>query len=131
MVFKLVFLVFDALVSPSAPMISEYDEMLCDDGSLAWDEGPNWECTRDGCTPHDDVCWSDRLAHCRDRNGKDLGTCVYERDDCDTRWDCFNMWLYCAGKYECTESGGIGCLHGTCTTDEAAARLDLTQGSGV
>jgi hypothetical protein len=132
MVFKLVFLVLDVLVSPPASTSVDDDEMTCDDGSLAWDpnDGPNWACHREGCTPHDKVCWSDRLAYCTDELGKDLGVCVYERDECHGRLDCFDMWLYCAGTYECVESGVVGCVHGVCTTSGTDADGDrITSGN--
>lgn len=124
MVVKLVLLMFDALLPSPASPIADDDEMICDDGSSPWDSSnsPNWACTREECTPHDDVCWDDRLDHCYDEQGKNLGVCVFARESCSSRLACFDLWLYCAGEYTCLESGTIGCTKGTCTTDEAGVR---------
>ncbi len=131
MMLELVFVVFAALISPPAASTVDDDAPICDDGSSAWlsSDGPNWACTRDGCSPHEDACWSEQLAHCHDDGGKDLGVCVFARESCSSRLACFELWLYCAGEYECLESSTIGCTKGTCTTDEASTRDESLVGS--
>lgn len=131
MVLKLVLFALDLLASPPAPTVDDDDEMVCDDGSSAWDSSgrPNWACTRDGCSPHDDGCWDEQLAHCYGDDGKDLGVCVFAREDCNSVLACFDLWLYCAGEYKCLESSTIGCTKGTCVTDEASAKIDSLLGS--
>lgn len=138
MVLELLFLVLDATTPVSAPesVDDEDDVMTCDDGSLAWDStgSPNWACTISGCSPHESSCWSERLDVCFDEDGEELGRCSYSADECHGRWECFDLWLYCEGEYECHESGIIGCTHGTCTTAEVDGRdlayLPLTVAGG-
>lgn len=130
MVLKLVLLVLDALVSSPVAPPADDDEMICDDGSPAWDSSgkPNWACMLDECSPHEDACWDDRLDHCYGYGGEDLGVCVLAREDCNSVLACFDLWLYCAGEYRCLESSAIGCTKGTCTTDEAAKRNESLLG---
>lgn len=118
MVFKLVYLMLDALVlNPSAAPIED-DVVLCDDGSPAWgpDGEPNWSCVRNGCKPQAESCWEDRLDQCHREDESDRGMCVRSESTCDSPWSCFVLWLDCDGTYECHESGDVGCTKGTCTT---------------
>jgi len=105
------------------------EELLCDDGSSAFDdEGkPNWQCQRRGCTPDAHVCWSEKIAHCRDAAGGLLSTCSVATEECNSRFSCFDLWLYCEGEYGCDESGGVGCKKGHCKTDTDAQAPHLIQ----
>lgn len=131
MVLGLVLLVFDALVPSPASSTDDDDALVCDDGSSPWDSNgrPNWACTRDGHSPHDDLCWNERLDHCYGDDGKDLGVCVFAQEECNSRLACFDLWLYCAGEYKCLESSVIGCTKGTCTTDESSKPDESLLGS--
>lgn len=106
-------------VSETSPptTVSEYAG-LCDDGSAVYDtEGrPNWSCSLQGCSSDEGICWDYRLDHCFDENGDDNASCMYEKSECTSRLQCFDLWLYCAGTYTCHE-GVIGCTHGSCTED--------------
>jgi len=91
----------------------------CDDGSpLRHPDGsPNWDCELRGCSPHEAVCWSDRLDYCYDESGDDAKICAWGKlQTCNSRWTCFDLWTGCDGKYECNEEDSwIGCTDGTCT----------------
>jgi hypothetical protein len=96
----------------------------CDDGAPAWSDrgSPNWDCELHGCTPHEAICWSERLDHCYDVSGNDLGLCLFAVETCNSRFTCFDLWLYCPGQYECTdEDSWIGCTEGKCTTADSPA----------
>lgn len=109
---------------PIASPTERPDAIRCDDGSpLYTPEGrPNWDCWLAGCTPHDDICWSDRLDHCFDEAGNDRGVCVYSTSRCDGVFSCYKLWFSCVGEYKCLESGPIvGCKKGTCTLADKPA----------
>lgn len=115
---SLVFLLWGVLSSSPAVDSTADDRDLCDDDATAWDaEGwPNWACTIEGCTPHEQICWDHRLDDCYDEDGNDRGTCAYHETHCHTRLECFNLWVHCEGSYECHSDTAIGCTDGTCTT---------------
>ena len=91
----------------------------CDDGSnlKSPDGSPNWACEIHDCSPHEAVCWSDRLDFCYDEEGDDAGVCAWgEPQTCNSRWSCFDTWSGCNGQWECHESvSWVGCTDGTCT----------------
>lgn len=98
------------------------DEPRCDDGSSAYtEEGPNWQCTRDGCSPRAATCHPERLAHCYDAAGTPSGRCVIAREECQSRLGCFDVWFWCAaGQWECKATDALGlCTDGVCGTDIA------------
>ncbi len=133
---KLAFLLLEIIVPSPTPATTTTttvdDEQSCDDGSSAWDstDRPNWACTVEGCAPHEESCWEERVEHCFDPEGTDLGVCSYEVEKCNTTFECFDMWFFCTGVYHCDQPEVIGCSSGTCTTpDQGAGRdpnLDLT-----
>lgn len=115
---ELALLLLEVCASP--PDLSPRTAPLCDDGTRAWgrDRTPNWGCERWGCGPLESLCWSDRLDHCYDVAGNELGVCEYAVETCNSRFSCFDLWLYCPGEYQChDEDSWIGCTNGTCTTD--------------
>ena len=116
---KLALLVW-GLASQTVPAVATTEESVCDDGSPAWDSQgqPNWSCTIEGCSPHEQVCWDYRLEHCFDETGRDLGTCTYQKDECSGRVACFNLWVHCGGAYVCHSDTVFGCTNGTCTDTE-------------
>lgn len=129
MVLKLALLLFETLVVDPVPVATtDDDELICDDGSSAWDSNdlPNWACTREGCSPSKESCWDERLDDCLDPNGADLGVCVYESDSCSSRFECFDLWLYCDGVYHCSQPEVVGCSAGTCTDAAPPPVVDLT-----
>lgn len=106
-------------ITNSTVDLDEVDEVLCDDGSAPFNEDgePNWSCSKRGCTPSAGICWEEQLAECKDETGGDNGECTTEIEECHSRWSCFELWAECLGMYECLESGGLGCLNGTCETN--------------
>jgi len=93
--------------------------LRCDDGSPVWtpDGGPNWDCELAGCSPHEQVCWSDRLDVCFDESGDSNGVCKFaEPQKCDSRWSCFKLWASCDTEYTCEKPVGWGCGGGTCAS---------------
>lgn len=127
MLYQLALLLLEALAhgpTPGPAMAPVETLVWCDDGSAPWhaDGQPNWACTLQGCTPQAAVCWEERLDHCYDDEGRDLGECAYEFQKCDSRYSCFNLWLYCDGVYHCNTNEVIGCSSGSCTA--ASTRPD-------
>lgn len=121
---KLALLLIGGMVPTSTPSdLKAPDAPRCDDGSDAYDEEglPNWSCSRQGCSPEEGLCWDYRLDHCFDENGDETGSCLIDVQECNSRWECFDMWFYCAGEYECIEDGVVGCKRGKCTTDGSAS----------
>lgn len=98
----------------------------CDDGSAPKNRygRPNWLCRIDGCGPQAELCWADRLDHCFDSAGNDLGVCVYTVIPCGSVFSCFELWFACGGTWECERPGTVGCKQGKCTiadgSDETA-----------
>lgn len=93
--------------------------LVCDDGGSPWstDGSPNWDCTLDGCSPHDMVCGEERLDHCRDEAQPDVDHCAYSTIECHSKWSCFDLWVGCPGEYKCLdEESWIGCDHAQCKT---------------
>lgn len=97
--------------------------LRCDDGHAIFepDGSPNWDCELQGCSPHEALCWSDRLDHCYDENGDENGMCGGKKvTPCNSRWECFKSWANCTGEHTCDDtSGWLGCPKGACTTNEA------------
>ncbi|MCA9707613.1 MAG: hypothetical protein KDK70_17305 [Myxococcales bacterium] len=123
----LAFLLAGSLGSaPSFDQLTTEPPPLCDDGSSARnpDGTPNWSCSRQGCSAEEALCWDYRLDHCYGADGEDLGVCVIEVAECSGRLACFDMWLFCAGEYNCVEDGVIGCTKGTCSTDTSGKGPD-------
>jgi len=124
-VLELAFFLLDpALAAPEAyqtPLEASsrlVERVVCDDGSSPRraDGSPNWDCEIHGCSPHEPICWSDRLDFCFDESGDDLGICTYRpRKKCGSRWSCFDLWLYCDGVYQCHDDSWVGCTNGSCT----------------
>lgn len=114
---NLAVVLWGALALASAPD-SVVGDVLCDDNASAWDQYgmPNWACTIEGCSPHESSCWDYRLDHCYDDDGVDLGECAFQKSTCGNRLDCFNLWVYCEGSYECHSDTILGCTNGTCTS---------------
>lgn len=97
--------------------------LRCDDGSNLYesDGAPNWDCELRGCSPHEWVCWSERLDHCYDDSGDDNGVCIAKKvTPCNSRWECFKAWANCKGEYQCESTSWPGCTKGSCTTADAA-----------
>lgn len=93
--------------------------LRCDDGSSVYhvDGSPNWDCELRNCSPHEFVCWSERLDHCYDDSGDDNGVCGARKvTSCKSRWGCFKLWANCNGEYTCTQNAWPGCAEGSCTT---------------
>lgn len=132
MVLQLALLLLDVFAHnlTSEPMTTDQRQISCDDGSAPWDAAgqPNWACVRHGCTPHEAVCWEDRLDYCYDDAGRDRGICAYEHQKCDSKYTCFNLWLYCDGVYHCNTNEVVGCSSGTCTAStERSGEASLLQ----
>lgn len=92
--------------------------LRCDDGSSPFqsDGSPNWDCEIHECSPHEDLCWSERLDHCYDDNGDDNGVCGGEEvTTCKSKWSCFKLWVGCNGPYQCNSGVWYGCDDGQCT----------------
>lgn len=106
--------------SPQVFDVTAEDGLLCDDGSPGWisKDRPNWECTVEGCSPHHSICWDDRLTHCTDDSGADLGICTYDTQDCDSVLSCFELWFTCKGVYRCHTKTLVGCTDGSCSVDD-------------
>lgn len=106
-----------AQTRPSGPT-SLRAPRLCDDGSAPWDPAgaPNWDCEIDACSPHELICWDERLDFCFDDSGNDAGICLWRaQQSCSSVWQCFKLWANCDGRYECQVTGSpFGCAEGTC-----------------
>lgn len=93
--------------------------LVCDDGSSPRlpDGSPNWNCTIEGCSPHDMTCYEERLDHCRDEAQPAVDHCRYQTTECKSKIACFDLWLGCPGEYKCLdEESWIGCNHAQCKT---------------
>lgn len=115
-------LLFSTLFSPVFDDIRADERAdLCDDGSPPQNRYGriNWSCTVNGCPPNADVCWEDRLDHCFDSSGKDLGVCNYLVSSCDSIASCLAMWFNCTGTWNCNKPTKLACKSGTCTIADA------------
>ncbi|MFV8750933.1 hypothetical protein ACNOYE_10350 [Nannocystaceae bacterium ST9] len=93
----------------------------CDDGSLLIrpDGSVNGRCMIDGCRFGSKVCWSERIEHCFDDEGLDIGVCLLEDTKCDTVLACAWDFAFCDGEYECLVPALVGCQEGICIEDAA------------
>lgn len=110
-------MLLSTLFSPAGNDSQAAHAQFCDDGSAPITRygRPNWNCWLNGCSPRSEICWSDRLDHCFDTDGRDLGVCSYDVIHCEGYLSCFETWFTCTGEWGCDRLGSVGCKVGHCT----------------